>query len=175
MKYMDEVHKGDLRLAKKDVLLHLLILVGALSLLLSIISCSSHNPEDEATPKTTVGGNNLQSVKINGVKISVGETADTVYSQIGRGILTVATNDPADKNSIIIVHSYLTEGKTYRVSFCKDMKQYYHVCKISLVELSPKTRFDLQSDANRRMRRDSINNKRSSPKIITNDELKKDE
>ena len=179
---MDEVDKRDLPLAKKDTLSYLFILIGGLSLLLLIISCSSRNPGDDAPSKTTVDSTGLEAVKIRGVMISVGDSADTVYSQIGMGILTVATNDPADQNNIIIVHSYVTEGNTYRISFCKAMKGYYHVCKISLATLSPspKKGVGIQSDternlnAERHIPRDSINNSQSRSKIFTDDDIKRD-
>ena len=81
--------------------------------------------------------------------ISVGDSADTVYSQIGRGILTAATNDPAGQSNIIIFHFYVSEDKTYRISFCKLDKGYYNVCRISLVKLPPKIGIGNQSAWNK--------------------------
>lgn len=171
--------KRDLPLAKKDTLSYLFILIVGLSILLLIISCSSRNPGDDAHSKTTVDSTGLEAFKIKGVMISIGDSADTVYSQIGMGVLTVATNDPADPNNIIIVHSYVTEGNTYRISFCKALKGYYHVCKISLVTLSPspKKGVGIQSNVERNLnaeRRDSINNSQGRSKIFTDDDIKRE-
>lgn len=180
MNDMDDVDKSDLPLARNGALFYSYILIGGLFLLLFIISCSSHTSGNDAASKTTVDSTNLEAVKIKGITISVGDSADTVNSQIGRGIHTVATNDPTDKDSIIIVHSYVTEGKTYHISFCTALKGYYHVCKISLVKLSEETGVGIPSDierngaAERHMRRDSLLDKESRPKMITDEDLKRD-
>ena len=181
MNYMDEMDKRDLPLAKKDTLSYLFILIVGLSILFLIISCSSRNPLDDAPSKTTVDSTGLEAVKIKGVMISIGDSADTVYSQIGMGGLTSATNDPADPNNIIIVHSYVTEGNTYRISFCKALKGYYHVCKISLATLSSspslKKGVGIQSNVERNLnaeRRDGINNSQSRSKIFTDDDIKRE-
>ena len=175
---MDDEDERDLPMAKKDESLYLFIVIGAIFLLFTIISCSSNNPPDISPSKETADSTDVESVKIKGIMISVGDSADTVYSRIGKGILTAATNDPAGQGSIIIFHSYVSEDKTYRISFCKVDKGYYHVCRISLVKLSPKMGVGRQPvveqdvDVKRHRQRDSINNQ-SAPKIITNDDLKK--
>jgi len=175
---MDDEDERDLPMAKKDESFYLFIVIGAISLLLSIISCSSNNPPDISPSKETADSTDVESVKIKGVMISVGDSSDTVYSRIGRGILTAATNDPAGQGSITIFHSYVSEDKTYRISFCKVDKGYYHVCRISLVKLPQKIGVGSQSvveqdlDVERHRQRANINNQ-SAPKIITNDDLKK--
>ena len=176
---MDQEGERDLPMSAKKVLFYSICLIGVLSLLLSIISCSSHNPADKSPSKKTMDGADVESVKIKGVMISVGDNADTVNSQIGKGVLIVATNDPADQSSIIIFSTYVTEGKTYRISFCKAGKGYYHVCRISFVELPKKTGVDTQSEmdlnlnAEHHRRHDSINNSQSGSNIVTNDDLTK--
>src|ERR1700690_1168074 len=176
---MDDKDERDSPMANKDELFYLFIVIGAISLLLSIISCSSNNPADKSPSKETANSTDVETVKIKGVMISVGDSADAVYSQIGRGILTAATNDPAGQSSIMIFHFYVSEAKTYRISFCKLDKGYYHVCRISLVELPQKIDVGNQSaveqdlEVKRHRQRDSINNTQSAPKIITNDDLNK--
>jgi hypothetical protein len=176
---MDDKNESDLPMVEKNVLFYLFILIGAVSLLLSFFSCSSQNPVDSSRSRETADSTDIESVKIKGVMISVGDGADTVYSQIGKGILTVATNDPADQNSIIILRSYVSEDKTYRISFCKANKGYYHVCRISLLKLPLKRGVGAQSevepnlDAERHRPRNGIDSNQSEPRIITNDDLKK--
>jgi hypothetical protein len=176
---MDDKDERDSPMANKDELFYLFIVIGAISLLLSIISCSSNNPADKSPSKETANSTDVETVKIKGVMISVGDSADTVYSQIGRGILTAATNDPAGQGSIMIAHFYASEDKTYRISFCNLDKGYYHVCRISRAELPQKIGVGNQSaveqdlDIERHRQRDSINNNQGSPKIITNDDLNK--
>ena len=176
---MDYEDERDLAMAEKNELFYLFIVIGAISLLLSIISCSSNNPADKSPSKESADSTDVDSVKIKSVMISVGDSADTVYGHIGRGILTAATNDPAGQGSIIIFDSYVSEDKTYRISFCKADKGYYHVCRISMLKLPQKMGTGNQSgveqdlDVARHGQRNSMNKNQSAPKIITNDDLNK--
>jgi hypothetical protein len=110
-----------------------IISVGVLLFLLTAFSCSSYDTIDYSPAKVSDASIDTQSVRINGFMISIGDGADTVYSQIGKGGFVRATQDPVDPNSILMVHSYVLEGKTCWLSFCSTNKGYYHVCKISLL------------------------------------------
>lgn len=177
---MDAESQRVLPAMERSVLHSFLFLIGAFFLLLLIPACSSR--EDAAKKSSTVDKADstfVESAKIKGVTISVGDASDTVYAQIGRGFRTVATNDPADQSSIIIFSSYVSEDKTYRISFCKAEKGYFHVCKISAMETSQKLGAEHPSDAERDLganlskQRDGNNNNKTRPPIYTNDDLRK--
>ena len=166
-------------MAKKDAALSRFIFIGTLLILVSIISCSSHDPADKSSVKETADSIDVKSVIINGVTISVGDSADAVYIQIGRGLLTVATNDPANQSGILIFRTYVSEDKTYRISFCKSDNGYYQVCRISLLKSPQKTNVGGQSlseqpiDPKRHRRLENVDNNRNRSRIFTNDDLKK--
>jgi hypothetical protein len=167
-KYMNKENTINLPGAERDVSFYRLLLIGVISLLLSVISCSSDHQADKTPVKDSAESADFVSLKIKGVKISVGDSAETVHDRIGNGDFTSATNDPSSQGNIIIVHSYVSDDKTSIISFCKDGKAYYQVCRISLVKSPGTTGAGKQSGA----QRDSQKKSRGMPKIITNDDLK---
>jgi len=165
---MYEENEIDLPMTEKNALFGRFFFIGVISLLLAVISCSSNNPADKSPNKETSDSADFVSVKIKGVKISDGDSAETVYGRIGKGDFTSATNDPSSPGNIIIVHSYVSEDKISRITFCKTDKAYYHVCRISIVKSPGKMGAGKQSG----VPLDSKNKSQSMPKIITNDDLK---
>jgi hypothetical protein len=158
--------------------LHRFLLFGIIFLLFSINSCSSHAPEDKTLSKETSEGVEVKSVKIKGETISVGENADTVYDRIGTGSLTTATNDPVNPNSFLKFHSYISEGKTYRISICKtEDLGFDHVCKISILKFDTQSEVQRSLDPKSRGHRDrlgdKIDNSKSAPKVFTDEDLQK--
>jgi hypothetical protein len=171
---------------KMNASLRLFLLFGFLLLFFSISSCSSHAPEDKTVSKETSEGVDVISVKIRDESISVGETANAVYDRIGTGSLTTATNDPAHPNSFLKLHTYVSEGKTYRISICKteDM-EFDHVCRISILKLPQGTDFntpskldqnpDTMTHGHRDRPGDGIDSGsgKSTPKVYTDEDLQK--
>jgi hypothetical protein len=171
---------------KMNASLRLFLLFGFVLLFFSISSCSSHTPEDKTVSKETSEGVDVISVKIRGESISVGETANIVYDRIGTGSLTTATNDPAHPNSFLKLHTYVSEGKTYRISICKtaDM-EFDHVCRISILKLPQGTDFntrskldqnpDTMAHGHRDRPGDGIDSGsgKSTPKVYTDEDLQK--
>jgi len=142
------------------------------------ISCSSHSPEGGAAPKETSGNVEINSAKIKGVTVSVGDRATKVYGQLGTGKSTSATNDPANPGSLITQHEYDSDGKIYRIDFCRTPDQQFdHVCSIIFV----KNQKGLDSAAGQRENRQSLPNARQNmtgsmkrnQQVFTNDDLKK--
>ncbi len=111
----------------------LLFVIMSLLLFLSIVSCSFEDSSVQNHAEKKEDSKHIESVKVNGVTISVGDNLNTVYDKIGRGIFTIITNDPADTSGVIISHDYVSGDKTYRVSSCRVDKGDYHICKISLL------------------------------------------
>ncbi len=116
----------------------LFIMVSLISL--SGFSCSSQDSAVQNRAEKTEEGENIESVRINNVKISVGDRLDSVYDKIGRGISTIITNDPADPGNVIISHDYISGDKTYRISLCRIDKGNYHICRISPLKSSKNNR-----------------------------------
>jgi hypothetical protein len=173
-------------LKKMNASLRLFFLFGFLFLFFSVNSCSSDAPEDKTVSKETSEGVDVISVKIKGESISVGESANTVYDRIGTGSLTTATNDPAHLNSFLKLHTYVSEGKTYRISICKteDM-QFDHVCRISILKLPQRTDLNTRSeldhkpDTSARRHRDRSGDRidsgsdKSTPKVFSDEDLQR--
>jgi len=163
---------------KMDASLRLFLLLGILLLLFSVNSCSSHAPQDKTLPKETSEGVDVHSAKIKGVTISVGESADTVYDRIGTGSLTTATNDPANPKNFLKFHSYISEGRAYRISICKtEDLGFDHVCKISILKFNTQSEVQRSPDTKNREHRnstgDKIENSTSPPKVFTDEDLQK--
>jgi hypothetical protein len=169
---------------KMDVSLRLFLLFGIIFLFFSIYSCSSDTPKDKIRSKETSEGVDVVSVKIKGVTISVGEGANTVYDRIGTGSLTTATNDPANPNSFLKLHTYVSEGKTYRISICKTQDLVFdHVCRISILKLRQRSDSNTKSEVERSLVNrdlghrdrsgDKIDKNKSAPKVLTDEDLQK--
>jgi hypothetical protein len=125
--------------SENSYLFYLFIFIAGSLILVSIFSCSSNDPTIQDPAELKADGTDVESVKINNLKISVGDRLDTVYDQIGKGISTTITRDQGDPDSIIISHDYVSGKEKYRISLCSVDKGNYHICRISLLKFFKQT------------------------------------
>jgi hypothetical protein len=159
---------------KMDARLRFFLLFGFVVIFFSISSCSSNAPEDKNLSKETSEGIDVNSVKIRGESIHIGESANTVYDRIGTGSLTTATNDPAQANSILKLHTYASEGKIYRISICRTKEMPSdHVCRISILKLPQGTDPKARSGPERGPDTKGIDSGKNAPKVFSDKDLQK--
>jgi hypothetical protein len=159
---------------KMDARLCFFLLFGFLAISFSISSCSSNAPENKNLSKETSEGVDVGSVKIRGESIYIGEGANTVYARIGTGSLTTATNDPAQANSILKLHTYASEGKIYRISICRTKEMPSdHVCRISILKLPQGTDPKARSGPERGPDTKGIDSGKNAPKVFSDKDLQK--